>query len=124
MKILVKASVVVVLIAVLLFSVRSESKGGRKVLLSIRCVDLICLKAGEYKQAHGHYPATLSELVAADAQIAGWVNDGWGREIVYRIVPVEAGSIELRSAGADGVMNTQDDIVATVLESHEYGRKD
>ena len=63
----------------------------------------------------GGAPRSLDELRPPPAEAERYVplerflRDGWGRAIEYRYAP-GTGSYELRSSGADGALNTADDI--------------
>jgi len=58
----------------------------------------------------GRVPTSLKELRQTRLLTAATV-DAWGREIRYE--PIDDSRFRLRSAGADGVFDTADDIVRT-----------
>lgn len=61
----------------------------------------------------GALPGAVDDLLGADPDGTPYVGavpvDAWGRSI--RFTPKEDGSFEVRSAGADGAMDTADDVV-------------
>jgi hypothetical protein len=68
-----------------------------------------------YARAKGELPATLEPVVARGE--AGPDTDVWGRRLRYRSTGLR---FEVRSAGADGTFDTNDDIVAL----GQVGRKE
>ncbi|MCA9278714.1 MAG: type II secretion system protein GspG [Phycisphaeraceae bacterium] len=68
-----------------------------------------------YKASHRAYPETLNELSEGVDErigrvIAGIGEDAWGHQLVYER-DLETGTFELRSAGSDGELHNNDDIV-------------
>ena len=65
----------------------------------------------EWMSEHeGQVPETLKELQGGRSYGLS-LTDGWGRDIRYQ--KLSDSSFELRSAGADGKFQTEDDIVKT-----------
>lgn len=66
------------------------------------------------RQSTGKYPADVREILAlpiVDPNVRPqewWLIDGWNRP--FRYVP-QSNGYELRSAGADGVFQSDDDVV-------------
>lgn len=61
-----------------------------------------------YKNEHGTLPTKLSDLGTPSPTNLFYIEDPWGTEILY--TPKNNGAFELRSAGPDKIMNTNDDV--------------
>ncbi|MEK7142957.1 MAG: hypothetical protein AAB785_01975 [Patescibacteria group bacterium] len=75
---------------------------------------LINTDAGQialYKSQHGKLPAKLSDLGTPSQTNMFFLIDPWLTELSY--TPKSDGTFELRSAGPDKILNTNDDIAQT-----------
>jgi len=101
-------------------SCKKQSVRGREELVSIRHVDILCTMVLDYQSMYGRYPSSLSELDQKLLKGRGLLEDGWGQFIIYR-VGENGHEFELISMGADGVLDTKDDIISSPGLTHEYG---
>lgn len=110
--VLVILSVVAGIVGLALFPLADQGKAGAvKQQFSI-FKDALKM----YRLNCGSYPATLQALHERPADANNWVqtleseiqNDPWGQPYQYK---VNGQSVELRSAGPDMQMNTEDDVV-------------
>ena len=91
------------------------AKTGVYADLKVKLVSqLINTDAGQivlYKNQHGKLPAKLSDLGTPSQTNIFYRDDPWMSEISY--TPKSDGTFELRSAGPDKILNTDDDIAQT-----------
>lgn len=63
-----------------------------------------------FRQHHKRLPENIEELIARNPLRNTWKEDYWGHPIMYTISS-NSTSAQLRSAGEDGLLNTEDDLV-------------
>ena len=61
----------------------------------------------KWKDSYDIYPNTLEELIKKNPTRKGWAKDAWKTPYVYE---ASENSYSIRSAGGDGIFNTEDDI--------------
>jgi hypothetical protein len=94
------APAAVALSLVIAFSVVLIGPGGHfRKLRAAEEVSELRSRIDTYRVAHGAYPDSIKHMPHAV--------DPWGKDFIYRVT---GGSYILRSAGADGVEGTQDDV--------------
>ncbi len=69
----------------------------------------MALGLSKYKNAYGHYPANLAELIGNDPLKREWLQDTWGNGMDYTLTKNGAG-YKLNSPGADRKVGTADDL--------------
>jgi hypothetical protein len=75
---------------------------------------IITTDAGQislYRNEHGKLPTSFADLGTPSQANMFYTTDPWGTNLSY--APNSNGGFELRSAGPDKLMNTNDDIVQT-----------
>jgi hypothetical protein len=104
-----KATLTIVTVSMLavamILAYKHYSKGG----LTEERLQKMSQSLEKYKSHHGAYPAGLADLIGNDPLKREWFQDSWGNSIVY--IPSANGGYNLSSPGADGKLNTSDDVV-------------
>lgn len=86
------------------------SRKGAKSLASQLNTKQIATLAAQYRQTNNKLPASVADLEAP----APTVTDQWGNTVAISFQEVNGSTkMSVRSAGADGQMNTADDVVTT-----------
>jgi hypothetical protein len=84
-------------------------------------MNIITEASQKWKERNGHYPDSLSQLIANNPTKLNWLTDAWKNPYRYIHNP-DNGQIELISSGKDGLFNTTDDIFRTIGE-HENSQE-
>lgn len=88
----------------------ANSRKSGKALASQLNTKQIATLASQYRQTNNKLPATVADLEAP----APTITDQWGNTIAISFTEsTGATKLSIRSAGADGAMNTGDDVVTT-----------
>ncbi len=82
-----------------------------KVKLASQLINTDAGQIALYKSQHGKLPAKISDLGTPSQTSMFFTTDPWMTELSY--TPKSDGTFELRSAGPDKVLNTDDDIKKT-----------
>jgi hypothetical protein len=64
----------------------------------------------KYKAHYGVYPNGLAELIGTDPLKREWYHDAWGNKVEYSLTN-NGLAYTLKSAGADGVVGNEDDLI-------------
>ncbi len=80
-----------------------------RVKLTSQIINIDAGKIALYKSQHGKLPTKLSDLYAPSQTNLFYTTDPWATELSY--TPKSNGTFELRSAGPDKIINTEDDIM-------------
>ncbi|MTI39439.1 type II secretion system protein GspG [Fulvivirga lutimaris] len=105
----IRYSIIIALILILCFSIfRILTFDYFKTQNTIHRLDEIKTAIEKYESQTGAYPRTIDQLIGSRPLRKDWGFDAWGNPIVYTILDK---SFELLSAGKDGKVNTEDDII-------------
>jgi type II secretory pathway pseudopilin PulG len=88
---------------------QSESRGMTREQSTMRNLRTIAQMVAQYNQDAGQLPASLEDLVPRYADHIAV--DSWRRPFIYAATPGGPKPFDLRSAGADGVIRNNDDIL-------------
>lgn len=90
-------------------NIRDTQQGAKDLALTLEARQIAMLVA-QQEMASGRYPESLEEIEDFDAST---LRDEWDQPFSMKLVRSgrSVDAIELRSPGADGIANTEDDIV-------------
>ena len=101
---IVMASVILAAVALAWFEVYGLLQESNRVAAHLEISKLTAVVA-RFQRRTGHPPRSLDELIPGD--LLGFRPDPWGNAFIYRRSSEE---FEVRSAGPDGVVGTDDDV--------------
>jgi general secretion pathway protein G len=123
---LIEIMVVVVIIGILA-SIVTMNLGGKteeaKRKATMATIQSIRLGIAEYEMDRGKFPESLGDLVNGEVHYLDQESvpvDAWGNEFRYNL---KGDLVKVRSAGTDGVFDTEDDIETPGQEDRRSNRR-